>query len=248
MNANWHWCKESRRGIRHGRAWLTLGRWKWHTEWLWFTSSCGLHLEVGPDSDYQIMGHIAIPWIISIYVGVDSPWFFNKMPRKRREFWLYVQDWTVRLIPWGRSMEWHSKDPWWIRGVTLDLRDLLLGLEKCHREESLESERLFIHLDGNCYHGTAKFIRMTWKRPRWPKKVQEFTEIEMDRGHGLPHAGKGENSWDCGDDALCGWSVSGFDVQAAIADGIKTVEKRRRRYGMPSALSASNISRCQSLH
>ena len=45
---------------------------------------------------------------------------------------------------------------------------------------------------------------------------------------GIPHAGKGENSWDCGDDQIVGYGVDGHDVAKAAARGEIVMESRRK--------------------
>ena len=82
------------------------------------------------------------------------------------------------------------------------------------------------------YHGTAKIELATWKRPLWFAKTQISTSIDCPKG--IPFAGKGENSWDCGDDGLFGWGAEGDVVEHAIAHGVEIVLTNRRRYGMPS--------------
>jgi hypothetical protein len=47
-----------------------------------------------------------------------------------RECSVSVHDWTLRLTPWGRWGEWRTADPWWIRGVSLNLLDAFLGRTK----------------------------------------------------------------------------------------------------------------------
>ena len=82
------------------------------------------------------------------------------------------------------------------------------------------------------YHGTAKIERRTWKRPLWFAFSRVSTTIDCPRG--IPFAGKGENSWDCGDDGLFGWGAEGPSIEKAIARGVESVLESRRRYGMPS--------------
>lgn len=47
----------------------------------------------------------------------------------------------------------------------------------------------------------------------------------------VPIPGKGENSWDCDDDALHSVSVAGCSVEAAVAKVVETALSTRKKYG-----------------
>lgn len=49
---------------------------------------------------------------------------------------------------------------------------------------------------------------------------------------GIPFPGKGENSWDCGDDAYYGFG--GATIESAVADIIADTLKRRGNNWRPS--------------
>jgi hypothetical protein len=146
---------------------------------------------------------------------------------------LSMFEWSIHLGLWEHEHDWNRSDPWWVRGVHLDLKDFVLGKTKYSTTETAPQQRVRIGLDDRVYEGTAKFERCTWKRPWWFTKIRDSVWIDMDKGHGLLHSGKGENSWDCGDDALCGFGTSGTSVEAAIQHGIDTVQEYRRKYGNP---------------
>jgi hypothetical protein len=48
---------------------------------------------------------------------------------------------------------------------------------------------------------------------------------------GIPHQGKGENAWDCGDDATFGLGCSARTVPEAIGEVVAVCLKDRRSYG-----------------
>jgi hypothetical protein len=56
--------------------------------------------------------------------------------------------------------------------------------------------------------------------------------VKLDIPGGIPHNGKGENSWDCGDDGL--WGCGGDTVEEAIGHAVSSVLRSRRRYGHDS--------------
>jgi hypothetical protein len=213
-------------------AW-TIG-WEWH--WPAFDFSVGV--DVGGEN--EITCSLCVP-PLSFYLSIEIPyrsWVRKLLPDEPFESRIGIHHWAVWINPCSRQHEWRRDDPWWIRGIVFHIDDFFLGRHRHSLVEPRASERIVIELDGREYHGTAKFERRTWKRPRWFAFTRESTIITMDPGHGLPHAGKGENGWDCGDDALCGWGVDGFDVPKAIGHGIESVLERRRRYGRPSKIPA----------
>lgn len=151
----------------------------------------------------------------------------------RRECRIAVHGWTLWIQPWAKTMEWAAGDPWWVRGVSINLPDLVLGRTRHRLDIVRERIPIAIPMPEGVYQATATFERRTWKRPRWFAKTRFYTAVDVPKG--VPFAGKGENSWDCGDDGLFGYSVAGHDLEKAIAHGVETVLKRRRQYGKPSA-------------
>ena len=236
-----HWQNLNERGllggIVHGRAWLRIFAWALHWEWHLWGRTCHLGVDVpSHGGGEEVLFKAAFP-PVSIYFGIAPPfhsWLWKLAPSSDRECQISVHDWAVWINPWSLQNEWHKKDPWWVRGLTIHIDDLIWGSQKCTTTEPRQTEPVAIELDGRIYRGTAHYERRVWKRPRWFAKQRDSTWIDMDTKDGLPHAGKGENSWDCGDDALCGWGVEGWDKIKAITHGIETVMKYRRRYGNAS--------------
>lgn len=147
----------------------------------------------------------------------------------RRECSFNIYDWTLRLTPWGKWGEWHSRDPWWVKGVSLDMRRLVLG-KRVYRAVELALVPCVVPMPEGQYHAVAKVQRVTRGFSRWFKRTAR--EVTLDIPKGIPFAGKGENSWDCGDDGLLG--VGGESIDDAIVNAIKHVNDRRQRYGHAS--------------
>ena len=210
-------------------------------EFYWWSSSCGISADVS-DEDWTF--HLAFP-PFSLFFSIAGFGLWKPQEKhifhwdNNREVWLTdaracslrIFDWSIWIQPWSRSMEWRASDPWWVRGVTLDLRKLL-GREQYTCETLRDGIPVIVPMPEGVYHGTAKIERRTWKRPLWFRQTRGSTTIDCPKG--IPHAGKGENSWDCGDDGLFGWGVEGDAVEKAIAHGVATVLIARRRYGQPS--------------
>lgn len=243
----WHWSNE--RPAKwffkfpiEGRFWLYVFAWTFRLEWNLWGKACRIGADVGDTSGDldALQFSIAFP-PVSFWFTICAPykaWVWKFLPEPGREIELTVHNWAVWLKLWGRWGEWNSRDPWWVRGITFHIDDFILGDRKCVTEETRQPKRIAVEFDGYLYLGTAKFQRRTWKRPRWFAFVRESVTIDMDPGHGLPRAGKGENSWDCGDDAVCGWGVDGpptdETVERAIDRGREICLEARKRYGQPS--------------
>lgn len=244
-----HWSKED-----HGfRFWWHAGnRSVFCVEMAFLRSHCHASIETG--DSWKISA--AIPgialWLTFEGFGLWHPqrkciatWDGN------REFWLNDQrecridchDWTIHVVPWGKSMEWCKADPWWVRGLSFDVKRFVLG--RTHHSTITLKDKipLAIPMPEGTYPATAKIVQATWRRSRWLPSTRTYVQVDVPKG--IPFAGKGENSWDCGDDGLFGYSVEGTSLEHAIAHGVESVLKSRRRYGKPSnqaikdALSAS---------
>lgn len=156
-----------------------------------------------------------------------------------REFWLTDQresrvaifDWKLWINPWSKSMEHVSADPWWVRGVTVDFKRIVIGETAYICEQTAPTFTVQIPMPEGFYAAEFTPQRQTWKPRRWFATVRKSFDINIPKG--IPFAGKGENSWDCGDDGLFGMGADGT-VEEAIAKVRDTVMERRRRYGSPS--------------
>lgn len=225
---------------RHGRAW-------WHFkdrvasfEWSLLDFRCTLGFSFQPD-ERKVVGYFVIP-LIGIYcglTGIGGNWFWNLTKRKGekygtpRQVLFRIFDWALWLDLWSDEMSSSSRDPWWWKWH-LDIPDFFLGRNKYQKVTHGDPKRVWIPLPEGEYLAEAKFSTSTWTRPRWPwwplKKVWPHTEISVQHWHGLPHQGKGENSWDCGQDGLFGYSSDGHDLAAAIAKGVESTLKSRKKY------------------
>jgi hypothetical protein len=246
----WHASREGKHGIR---AWWHFGdRSVFHTEVNWWTHFC--HASISNDEEGWTLS-LALP-PLAIWLIFDARWLplpqrlvhftWETPPRsvwlpEGRECKISIHDWTIHVNPWSRTMEWAARDPWWVRGVSLDLKRLVLGRQRCDVEVLKSGIPVVVPMPEGVYHGTAKIERRTWKRPRWFAFSRVSTTIDCPKG--IPHAGKGENSWDCGDDGLFGWGAEGESLEKAIAHGVEIVLTARRRYGHASDAAVAEALR-----
>lgn len=112
------------------------------------------------------------------------------------------------------------------------LLDAVFGRTVCTTAYGPE-RKISVAMPEGDYPAVAKFEWRCWSRPRWPfHKMRLSTDVEIPRG--IPFAGKGENSWDCGDDGLFGSGCGGHDYEKAAAKMREIVMDYRRKNGMPS--------------
>jgi hypothetical protein len=139
-------------------------------------------------------------------------------------------EWTIVWSIAHPDMSWHSTTPKWRHG-SLCFADALLG-----KVESIEETRsghgVKVPLPEGVYWWDISLIRTVHTRKRWPLPRVTYTYVAKPRdGEHIPFPGKGENSWDCGADALYGSSGPARTVDEAITDIVGSVLSYRQRYG-----------------
>lgn len=188
---------------------------------------------------------LAIPWLFFLHVAFDTPFRWKRLrpfdgkysESEARIGFRSVGGTLYFLLGHDSSAGWYSTHGRggaagrWLRDikrnkeVTLFRGDWVLGKPQHTLEVLEENIPVVVNVgqwDGDVYGGTAKHTRRTWKR-RFSTKVSDGFEIEMQEG--VPFPGKGENSWDCGDDAYFGFG--GETIEAAIEDIVNKVKQRR---------------------
>src|SRR5688572_26704181 len=129
-------------------------RWWWHlsaerqrcisVEFYWWSARFGV--SVGTDDEGWNLSIRVPPF--ALYLSLEGLPLWQPTARiyeapdgrkypipDRREFDFAIHDWTIRLTPWGRWGEWIARDPWWIRGLSIDLKNIALGRITYEAEE-----------------------------------------------------------------------------------------------------------------
>lgn len=228
----------------HGRwwmhAWGRTFRFSWH---LW-TDFCGA--SINADDEDGLRFHAAFP-PVAIWFTVPIPahkWlskpFWDKWNQKYggypgsnkysdfNFFSIRVFDWAIwwdfLKFDWG----WSNQMPRWMHG-SWHFLDTILGEQK-YTNEVLSTHEVLIPMPEGSYPATVKLELATWKRARWPFK-KSVRRSDIDIPVGIPHQGKGENSWDCGEDALYGQSGGEcWTVDKAISGVVESALSYRRKY------------------
>lgn len=227
----------STRSIRKAHSWrgfLWLGNFEFHVEisWRWrhgLIATCGY----GGQEDFaECM--LAIPRLF-LHFAFATPFkwhhirpFDGKYGERERKVGLYQMGGTLYLLLghdargtyYGTHGRFGALGRVWRelrrnQRVALFRGAWILGQPK----HSLEVPKMGIPVvvkvgqwDSDEYSGTARHVRRTRKR-RFSTRVTDGYEIDMQQG--IPFPGKGENSWDCGDDAYFGFG--GDTIDGAIA-------------------------------
>lgn len=212
---------------REGRSWLHFSprgfsAREFRFEWNLWTHFCGISLKRCGDSG-GLTFHIAFPPF--------SFWLTLPLGRPRWSshgviFDLAVHDSALWWQFGGNSMEWSSRTSKWKHG-SFNVADFLLGRTQ-FSQEVLSTHQVLIPMPEGGYPATVVLERCTWKRPRWFALVKPMADVKIPKG--IPHQGKGENSYDCGEDRLFGLSRSASTIEQAIAGTVESALRSRRRY------------------
>jgi hypothetical protein len=130
----------------------------------------------------------------------------------------------------GSDDEWHRDDPLnWMRGCRFLLDDIF-GRDVCTTENVGPPVQALACFPEGRYTLTLQRQVWTWTRPRWPwPYVRRSVDITLERPPEFQ--GKGENSYDCGPDAIYGMSSDGHGYEDAVAAYVKAVLRERAKRG-----------------
>lgn len=223
--------------------------WTARAEWGVGRKSCRLALEFGTgDADRGITFSFAVPLLFSIWLELDSPWSGSVCRRwlptrvsrvcgeevtfyDPRVISLRVFDWAIWWDLWMHPDEWKANEPWYRRENFRPI-DFLFG-RLDYSKEDISSGTALVPMPEGCYEATYKIEYCEWTRKRWPwfplKKTRLCADIKVPGG--IPVPGKGENSWDCGDNAVFGLSCSAQNRWEVIGQLVTSVMRSRIRYG-----------------
>lgn len=184
--------------------------------------------------------HLAVPYLLSVWFHVDdgwaeraASWLLRNAHYADRETSIRVHDWAIWWNVWRDDSSWDSSVPRWRNG-SFHFLDFVLGRSE-YTQRMLYDLDVKIPLPERAYNARLKMIECTWKRPRWFPKRVVCGDIDC-HNDPIPHPGKGESEWDCGEDALHSMSTGSTGriettVEESVAAVVKYVLGRRRRYG-----------------
>lgn len=232
---------------RDGRgSYLKHGRWWWgafRCEWAWkLEAKAGLRACLGDgDSDRELSVWLSTPFV-SVYPSVELPrWFCERLLPYRWAEWKGERhkitearevevrwDGTLWWSLWQSPHAWSAKTPRWRHGA-FHPDDFLFGRAR-YSTEILEEVRAEIPMPEGIYMATVELVEASWKRPRWPfSKRLRRANVKPDKP--IPVPGKGENSWDCGEDAIWESCMPARTVHEAVGAMVESAYRSRLNYG-----------------
>jgi hypothetical protein len=143
---------------------------------------------------------------------------------------------------WQNDFESRSTDPKWRRGH-FDPMDFLFGRD-VYAQRPLKTVPVEVPMPEKAYPATVTLFESTWTRRRWPHwpLTRRMVRSEIDVPEGVPHPGKGENSWDCGEDATYSLTCAETTVDGAVAALVRSVLRDRRKYGGANWRPAAKVA------
>jgi hypothetical protein len=213
----------------YGRCW-----WRWGNnkciglEWSNLTLRTHFRIKFGSEySEKDFLLAIAIP-LISFYLT-----FENVFPRKWRlkecekEISVSIHDGALWWSFWNDTMSWSSRTPKW-RWGNWNPMDTFLGKIK-YSEREFNNKDIEIPMPEKSYLANVVFKECTWKRPLW--FAERIIRANVDIPEGIPVPGKGENSWDCGQDAIYSSCFPAKTLQEVIGKMVESAMRDRIKYG-----------------
>lgn len=204
---------------REGRAWCG----KWRAEWYVFRQpSLAIHVRAGGYNDNEIQFHLAC-LIFSFFVSRGFRRSFDE-----RELGLSWHDGCVWLKLWCDDHGYRDR-PWHRNTICFHVVEWFTGRAKCEVVNG-ETVEVMVPMPEGCYRARVTPETYTWTWRFGYQKVRHSYWLRIEGG--IPFSGKGENSWDCGDDGL--WAIGGETLEEAIGNAVASVLTKRRRYGRDS--------------
>jgi len=250
--------REGRGDGHHGTRGISVN-WEW--SFLWRTS-CAVSLAFRRQDGHGMGFHFALPFgLFSFYLtllGGPFAWLARKvLPTYARDqrrmypgqklpimdygdrelFNIYLNDWAIWWNFWRDPMAgWSSRGPWWqkLQSGNFNVVDFIFGQTKHERRALAGPVPVKIPMPERAYDATVTIEERTWRRPRWPfvwhRMVGHDIDCKLDP---VPHPGKGESEYDCGEDATYGMSGQNKSgtVEEAIASLVESTMNSRRRHG-----------------
>lgn len=206
----------------------------------------GCDVEFWPDEE-PLKASVSL-WPFALYVGLDTP-LANRVVRRligqkydgEREIAVHLSregGGTIRWSFWHPIHSWSSKTPRWRNGHFCPLR-FLLG-DWRYSSIPLESLDAVIAMPEGEYPATVKLTCDTWVRPRFPFLRRVIRRAHIEVANPPEFAGKGENSWDCDDDAIYSMTTPASSVGEAVTAYRDAVLRNRKRYGNPRTLAVAD--------
>lgn len=215
-------------------------------EWSLFRYNFGWGFRLGRNGGESDLGlDIHLGKLASLYLRIGSPWTKWANVKKERDpkGWYHARHYGFNLrahkgnlvrIECGARANMSSKSDPWYREISLSWMHIV---GRTTYENTIEDSGVVsIPLPEGNYVGTWRKERLVTRHRRFPgtlidalRGTPHRIDYWLDIEGGIPHNGKGENSWDCGMDGLFG--CGGRTLEDAVANAVKHTLRDRERYG-----------------
>ena len=189
-------------------------------------SWCSVGVTFGRDDEYGgLNGHVSL-LRLGFYWGLAAGW----ARRLRHQEWAFaINDGRIRLECGANPWEWSRNQPWWW-SMSVEPARVLFGKMQ-HSEREVSRTESVIPMPEGSYPCVVVMKDERWQRARLPWASHRIRRAHIDIPKGVPVPGKGENSWDCGDDATFSLCTPAKSVESGIAAVVESCLNTRRRYG-----------------
>lgn len=189
------------------------------------------------DEDLSVSLHVAH---VGVYMNADkfrlTRWFANRFGGQE---YPYARSLSVRLhhgavhwCTWMDDSSWSRSTPKWRQGHWSIERTFWPREVDVTPLDDL-TRAVLVPMPEGAYPAVVTFERRVMRRGRlgsWlkPEVITTYT-LEFDKA--IPFPGKGENSWDCGDDGISSMSGPGETAAGAVGHAVAAVYRNRLAYG-----------------
>lgn len=218
---------------RHGRCWLRFLDNCLNLEWAFFwDSSTAIGFTVGAEDDIKL--HLAIWRLFSIHLSLDT--VIPRKWRKNIKWWdkswgrttdIRIFDGQIWFNIHNDTMGWSDAKRW--QEFNWSFENFFLGKERHSKEVLDKGETQIAFLEGTYNVKWEKQLHQ-WRRARWFTQRVIRYNLDMDENP-IPVPGKGENSYDCGDDAIHSIHTPATNLSEALSKLTESVLRTRERYG-----------------
>jgi len=150
---------------------------------------------------------------------------------EKREYGLQFHHGSLWWKCGADPISWSNETPRWRDGYW-PVAEWLLGSRSSEVEEVLEEREVLVPMPEGVYPVKAR-LEIRVQRGRFRTRRWRCVNLDvLDTKGGIPHDGKGENSWDCGADGIYGlYTHDCNSIEEGIGQLVASSLRDRKRYG-----------------
>jgi len=229
------------------RCWFYFGnRDKCPNKTLAIEVSSGWGFRWGFSADGSEREYMITFWIpfIQFYVTFGGFLWDFCYPKCHKEICVKLHDKGMWVSIWKNPFSWSASDKnRWYRDFCIHPLDIIFG-RIIYLSDDIETVQVPFAMPEAHYTLTIKRFRSTWMRPRLPWFKHELLRAEIKPSKPVPVPGKGENSYDCGDDAIHSLTCPATTVGEAVGSFFESIDRQRTRYGAGLCEYADRGTKC----